>query len=381
MTGLSVELIETLLHEDEGTALDFKRDQYRFDGAGKEEKSELLKDILAFANSWRRNAAYILIGINDNPGGRGQVVGILDDLDDAKLQQFVNSKTNRPVTFTYRTYPLEGKKIGVIELPVQERPFYLKSDFGKLEKEKVYIRRGSSTAIADPDEIAGMGRSSSEISTPKLSLEWADLNNRAVKPSPCSLNTIRLEPKLPEDTFEHRFPKGFYDHIFPDSDMFKFNPNYSREIISYTYWTHYVRELGFRLQNEGETVAKRVRFVGTVNRKDAVVIQWGDRVRKPHRNRILSPAGGIDPIGIGTDPTVKFYKDYWEITIEFGDVRPHDDEWTITPILIGAVKGGSIVVDGKLRGDNIPNPITCRLEARFAVECRPMEKADVQKCM
>ena len=50
-------LLEQLLHEEEGAALDFKRDQYAFEGAGNEAKSELLKDILAFTNAWRQTTA------------------------------------------------------------------------------------------------------------------------------------------------------------------------------------------------------------------------------------------------------------------------------------------------------------------------------------
>ena len=48
-------LFERLLHEDESTTLDFKRDQYRFTKATEQEKSELLKDILGFANAWAPN--------------------------------------------------------------------------------------------------------------------------------------------------------------------------------------------------------------------------------------------------------------------------------------------------------------------------------------
>ena len=42
-------LFESLLHEEESSSLDFKRDQYPFVGASDDDKSELLKDILAFA--------------------------------------------------------------------------------------------------------------------------------------------------------------------------------------------------------------------------------------------------------------------------------------------------------------------------------------------
>ena len=63
-------LFERLLYEEESDTLDFKRDQYSFAKAADEEKSELLKDILGFANAWRRAESYILIGVEDVRGAR-----------------------------------------------------------------------------------------------------------------------------------------------------------------------------------------------------------------------------------------------------------------------------------------------------------------------
>jgi hypothetical protein len=51
------EQFESLLFEEEGTTIDFKKEQYRFVNASDEEKSELVKDILGFANAWRRTKA------------------------------------------------------------------------------------------------------------------------------------------------------------------------------------------------------------------------------------------------------------------------------------------------------------------------------------
>ena len=65
MDQLTESQIKNLLEQNEGIALDFKRDQYKFKGATKDEKSELLKDILAFANTLRDSTAYILIGIDE----------------------------------------------------------------------------------------------------------------------------------------------------------------------------------------------------------------------------------------------------------------------------------------------------------------------------
>lgn len=128
---MNTELFERLLYEDESTTLDFKKEQYRFVKATDEEKSELLKDILGFANAWRRSEAYILLGVEDVRGGRSNVVGILpaDHLDDHSLQQFVSNLTNQPVRFRYEAFGFEGKQVGIISIDEQTRPIYLKRDF------------------------------------------------------------------------------------------------------------------------------------------------------------------------------------------------------------------------------------------------------------
>lgn len=149
--------IEELLNEEEGPTLDFKEEQYSFDGAEDEDKSELLKDILAFANAWRRASAFILIGVEQVRGGRSIPRGVHGHLEDSHLQQFVNSKTNRPVDFRHEVVSLDRVQIDVIAVPVQQRPIFSRKDFGKVKKDVVYLRRGSSTAIARPDEIARMG--------------------------------------------------------------------------------------------------------------------------------------------------------------------------------------------------------------------------------
>src|ERR1035437_10062397 len=166
-------LIEELLNESESSSLDFKRDEYRFDGASNEDKGELLKDILAFANAWRREDAFILIGVDDVRGGRSKPVGVERHLDDAHLQQFVNAKTQKPVAFSYSVEHVDDVEIGVIRIPVQERPIFLVADYGRLHKDVVYLRRGSATATANPDEIARMGLGSQQGQSPSLTVTGA----------------------------------------------------------------------------------------------------------------------------------------------------------------------------------------------------------------
>src|SRR3984885_6689760 len=118
---MNAALLESLLHRSESETLDFKEGQYAFVGATPEQKSELLKDILAFANAWRDTPAYILNGMREGKHAKSVVVGIQDQLDDHSLQQFVNGKTNRPVAFSYTAFPTDGVQIAVLTIPVTDQ--------------------------------------------------------------------------------------------------------------------------------------------------------------------------------------------------------------------------------------------------------------------
>lgn len=150
--------VQNLLRRSESDTLDFKRDQYPFAGASDEEKSELLKDIVAFANAWKESDAYIVIGVPEKDGRALAPVGA-PPLPDSDIQQFVGSKVNRPLLFHVQSVRYDSVELTIIQIAQrQDRPIFLKKKFGKLEPGVVYIRRGSSTDKADPDEVAEMGR-------------------------------------------------------------------------------------------------------------------------------------------------------------------------------------------------------------------------------
>ncbi len=193
MENIDSNFIESLLFEEEDSSLDFKREQYEFEGKNDHIKSELLKDILAFSNSWARTDRYILIGVEEIKGGKSIVHEIKTDLDDATLQQFVNSKTYRPINFSYKAYNFDDKKIGIITIPIQERPNFLNRNYGKLTKDTVYIRRGSSTAEARPDEVSQMkssGINLVEKIEPYLEVYFRDSKNN----NNTSLTVHQIEP-------------------------------------------------------------------------------------------------------------------------------------------------------------------------------------------
>lgn len=148
------DLIDRLLYTGEGTTLDYKREGYVTDGADDVKKSELLKDILAFSNTWRTEPAYILIGFDEI---EQEFYPVTRHPDDSRLQQFINGKTNKHVVFSYRAVTYKNQALGLYTIEVQERPIYAKKKYGIVEKDVVYVRYGSSTAIADPTQIAKMG--------------------------------------------------------------------------------------------------------------------------------------------------------------------------------------------------------------------------------
>ena len=144
-----------------GPALDFKQSQYQFIKSAtpqltEERRSELVKDLLAFANTMRNTPAYILIGVEEVKGSRSKVIGVNEHLSDNELHDFMNRRTQRPVEFSYSPYNFDGVEIGVIVIPVQERLFHLKNPYGILRETQCMSGTAVQHVLRPPDEIAEM---------------------------------------------------------------------------------------------------------------------------------------------------------------------------------------------------------------------------------
>lgn len=365
--SISDSTLEQLLFENESPTLDFKRDQYAFEGASDPDKSELLKDILAFANSWRRTDAFILIGVDENPNGRSKVVGVAIHLDDAKLQQFVNSKTQRPIHFSYYAAPHEGQSIGVIHIPPQERPIYLKANFGKLQKDAVYVRRGSSTAVAAPDEIAKMGQSFSPdtTGTPVLKVDFFDAEKFVSLGSSVSVATENvLMPKpfeIPE--YGRRHVESVLGHSMSFSDPMT-NQEYWRESANASDFSHRYRCLDFVVSNSGHCVAHDVRLQIVVDDPADTMLFAESAPEKPSTH--LSFQRAQEALS-KVKSTVKRLDGKWLIEIPIGKIQPNSEARTTGCIYVGAKKDCTFTLRTSLRADNLPKPVSGEL----VVEVRP----------
>ena len=253
------ELLNTLRYKSEGTDLDFKQAQYRFIGGSEEEKSELLKDILALANAWRDGTGYIVLGFRDRSPHPADVVGITGHIDDAQLQQFVNSKVKPKLTFRYEECIYEGKTVGIISVPKQARPFYLSNSYGKLKSNVVYVRRGSSTDEAEPPEACSM--MGTDAGRGNLSVALSVLNPANDElPESFELRYLKIPTKLPNyESGRNGFGLG---------SVWRDNSRYWKELAEYIRVESSLINIQFVLTNHSSIELSNAKLEVRVNALD-----------------------------------------------------------------------------------------------------------------
>lgn len=334
--------IRQLLREPESTTLDVKRDQYAFTKATDDLKSEIIKDIISFANTPRTTDAHILLGVTEHKGRPATITGITSHPDDAHLQQLINSKTNRPVHFTYQAITIDNKEIGIITIPPQERPTYLKHDYGKLRANTVYLRRGSSTATATPDEIIQL-----RTSVPTLDLQFANPAERTQHGRHLALaSTVLHTPKkIPDLTAKVDILNGL------------FNPDYYREFIRYAVFDQLTTPIGIAITNTSSTTATDVHLHLTI----------------PDPHVTLSLDAPPLPSQLATTDTPKAKKApkraitlertsiAWHLTGTIPKIRPQQTQYLRELIYIGATTTMTLTIAATIHADNLPEPITSTL--------------------
>ncbi|HEV7390775.1 MAG TPA: ATP-binding protein [Burkholderiales bacterium] len=334
--------ITALLAKDESTTLDFKQAQYPLANATDDQKSEIIKDILAFANTARDKDAYIIIGAKERKGHPATVIGITDHLEDAHLQQLINTKTNRPIMFRYRTTTIGGKQLGVIQIPVQERFLYLKKDFGKLRANIVYLRRGSSTSMATPDDIARMGITD----PPTLDVQFAHPTEHQLRGTRLQITSSLL-----------RTPK----HI-PDTDTLAglVNPNYHREAIAHTTFARFTKPVSIAITNTSTVTAHDVRITLTIPDPKRHVTITLDTPPSPHLFVTKSTPTKPPKHQVTLDRTPSM----WRITARLAKVQPHATQHLPELLYVGATRSTTLTLTATIYADNLPTPITTLLTIR-----------------
>ena len=152
------EVKELLDCHAESDYLDFKEDNYP-----KDKKDELVKDLIAFANSHSIRDKYIIIGAKEkNNLFDGFSDFDISSIDESKLQQIVESNIKDGLEVKTQLLDFDGHPIFAIKIPVtnnHNRPFMVKKQLNKLKENEMFIRRGSSTTIPSKKDLELMFKS------------------------------------------------------------------------------------------------------------------------------------------------------------------------------------------------------------------------------
>ncbi|MGC8757806.1 MAG: helix-turn-helix domain-containing protein [Caldisericaceae bacterium] len=383
------QLFETLLNKTEGEELDFKSEQYKLDT--EEQKAEFIKDILAFANAWKASDAYIICGIIEKDGRVNQIIGIGTDhhLEDSHLQQLVYSKTNRPPRFRYEPYTYEGKELGIIIIEKQQdRPIYLIKNCGKLIAEAVYIRHGSSTDIASPDEIKKMGEYPPVFELPVLDIllknkEDGTIFEKEVLLKSTVLNFINKPANVEgsqEITTKEELNqisslnqtvnalaekmKENWEELNKSLKEIRYNPDYTKELKEYLQCKKMFTPISFIMQNTGASTAYDVKTEVRISKKQVEdilelrVFLHYELIKPPLENR-FDFSKKLTPILKEREKDIisKETEDEYIFEIKFVKIQPKDTLESKGFLYIGAFTSLEFEMRTKTFADNLPNPI------------------------
>ena len=376
------ELFAELLRRGEGIDVDYKSKQYRFIGEkgpdAEKVKSKLLKDVLAFANAERTRNAFILVGVKDEDG-ECEVVGInpSDAIDDAKIQEFVESKANKPVPLRCYSHEHEGKHVWVIEVIGGDPPYFVpKDDYGEVRNRIAYTRRGSKNVPLSPDDLIAIGRR--QVRT---EVEVVSLSLRLEKPGTETPEEL-VEIKSRWVEYPTRIPDYTTD-IWTDDGSPLGNIRYMPAIGKSR---SFLRDVAEFIQVQQFFTASRlcVRNTGMAGAIGVVVTLTYDKnlwvmPEKEYPNEPSdSVVGNITPIAdqlrasnVTGDP------DRREIVVTIGDVNPGLSIYSDL-IYIGSQIDGEAKITFTATAANLPNPIVSEAVVKVIAEEVEFDLDDVK---
>ena len=101
-------ILKIIENEQENDFVDYKQKLY-----SKEKKGDFIKDILAMANSMSKNDKFIIIGVQDIPGKKRQIIGIDEVVDQEHYQSLIDQYIELKLKIEYIIEDYDNKKIGV----------------------------------------------------------------------------------------------------------------------------------------------------------------------------------------------------------------------------------------------------------------------------
>lgn len=147
-----MDLDDIIEFDEEGTNLDFKKEEYR-----KESYSSLIKDVMSMANVINTENKRIIIGVKHKPGEDRIIEGLDTISDQATFENIIQDNIEPNINFRYFTYKFQGKMLGILEISDNiDKPYMMKKDYGVLKKGDMWIRKGSRQSKVTREDLDKM---------------------------------------------------------------------------------------------------------------------------------------------------------------------------------------------------------------------------------
>ncbi len=164
-------IIELIKNAKENDTIDFK-EQYYHDS----KKSDLIKDIISFANSLAFEDKYIIFGVSDDTR---QIVGIADNQipDISDVNQLIRVYCDPFIDIDIEEFEIESKRVGaiVIKSTNMQKPYVVAKDFAF--GGKIYLRAGDIYIRKNANNFRALRNDIEEIYRTRLIIDISSLNN------------------------------------------------------------------------------------------------------------------------------------------------------------------------------------------------------------
>lgn len=211
---------------------------------------------------------------------------------------------------------------------------------------------------------------SMQLTAPAVELKLADLKRRKSLGTSVEVECEFVE--LPEDS---AFP-SYRGNMFGIGA----NEDYYRDKAEYIQGTAFLREFGFAVKNNGTAVATDVQVEITIAKEEYITILGSSSYpKKPAASTLNTINFDISRIPLRNSRWVNVdeYEDFWVITASLGNVQPKAIVYTEHTFLIGASKDCKVSFEAHVRADNLPEPVTARLQINISTKHTSLSVDDV----
>lgn len=374
-----IDIFNRLLYEEASDVLIFRPHEYKFDGALDLEKGELLRDIVSAANAWRRTDTYILVGVEGVKEGRNRILGVITHLDEKKIQEFVNAKLHKPIRFYYKTLTVERKKIAMIHIPLQQRPFYLKEDFANFKKYVIYVRRGNDIGEADTDEAArikecDLDQGESDIS---FQVEFAHAEKGKTLGDYLNLKTfsIGIPPLDSLPDFDFKADVAPADHGYAFGIPPRSNRHFYRELAVHLQRIGAVSQIDFCITNTGSETARDVQLEINIEDPEKEFFCL-EEFEVPHRPDKNAGQSSIKPLfhPISDSIRVKWRSPFWMIQLRFRDIPAGKTVFSNSGLYIGGTSNVKVDMVVLLKARDLSRPLHFTLIIDIETQKRQLDR-------